>query len=58
MARYLCPSCHEVVESSAMRFAFCGACGAPVTTEDLLPIKPISAGREHPEAAALPEVPS
>jgi hypothetical protein len=57
MARYLCPSCHEVVESSAMRFAFCGACGAPVTTEDLLPIHPISAGRE-PDAVALPELPS
>jgi hypothetical protein len=58
MARYLCPSCREVVESSAMRFAFCGACGAPVTTEDLLPIHPISAGREQPDAVALPEVPS
>jgi hypothetical protein len=41
-----------------MRFAFCGACGAPVTTEDLLPVQPISTGREQPDAAVLPEVPS
>jgi hypothetical protein len=58
MARFLCPSCHEVVESSVMRFAFCGACGAPVTTEDLLPVQPITAGREQLDAAAAPEVPS
>jgi hypothetical protein len=58
MARYLCPSCHEVVESSAMRVAFCDACGTPVTTEDLLPVQPITAGREGPKQPALPEVPS
>jgi hypothetical protein len=40
-----------------MRVAFCGACGTPVTTEDLLPIQPITAGREHFEAT-VPEVPS
>jgi hypothetical protein len=57
MARYLCSSCHEVVESAALRFAFCGACGAPVTTEDLLPVQPISAGREQP-GLAVPEVSS
>jgi hypothetical protein len=58
MARYLCPSCHEVVESSAMRIAFCGACGTPVTTEDLLPVQPITAGREQVDTGAMPEVPS
>jgi hypothetical protein len=54
MARYLCSSCHEVVESASMRVAFCGACGAPVTTEDLLPVQPITAGRGQPELA-IPE---
>jgi hypothetical protein len=58
MARYLCPSCHEVVESASLRVAFCAACGAPVTTEDLLPIQPITAGREQLDAATVPEVPS
>jgi hypothetical protein len=37
-----------------MRVAFCGACGAPVTTEDLLPVQPITAGRGQPELA-IPE---
>jgi hypothetical protein len=41
-----------------MRVAFCGACGTPVTTEDLLPVQPITAGREGPKQPALPEVPS
>jgi hypothetical protein len=54
MARYLCSSCHEVVEAASLRVAFCGACGAPVTTEDLLPVQPISAGREQSELA-IPE---
>ena len=58
MARYLCPSCHEVVDSAALRVAFCGACGTPVTTEDLLPVQPMIAGRDQVQAATLPEVPS
>jgi hypothetical protein len=58
MARYLCSSCHEVVESASMRVAFCAACGAPVTTEDLLPVQPISIGREGPDAARVPEASS
>jgi hypothetical protein len=29
-----------------------------VTTEDLLPVQPITAGREQLESATLPEVPS
>jgi len=55
MARYLCSSCHEVVESAAARVAFCAACGAPVTTENLLPVQPITAGRERLDEAAVPE---
>lgn len=58
MARYLCSSCHEVVESASMRVAFCASCGCPVTTEDLLPVQPITAGREQPDPAAVPEVSS
>jgi len=54
MARYMCSNCHEVVESGAARYAFCGACGTPVTTEDLLPVQPIVAGREQPDQ--FPEV--
>jgi hypothetical protein len=38
-----------------MRFAFCGACGGPLTTEDLLPVQPIGAGRELLEDAAVTE---
>jgi predicted amidophosphoribosyltransferase len=40
MARYLCSHCHEVVEAASARFAFCEACGAPLTTEDVLTIQP------------------
>jgi hypothetical protein len=58
MARFLCPSCHEVVESGSLRVAFCGACGTPVTTEDLLPVLPITAGREQLETASVPDVTS
>lgn len=45
MARYMCSTCHEVVESAPMRFAFCEGCGGPLTTENLLPVQPITAGR-------------
>ncbi len=41
MARYMCSSCHEVVESIPSRFAFCEACGQPLTTEEMLPIQAI-----------------
>ena len=54
MARYMCSNCQEVVEAGAARYAFCGACGTPVTTEDLLPVQPIGAGREQPDT--VPEV--
>jgi len=33
-----------------MRVAFCASCGTPVTTEDLLPVQPVIAGRGQPEA--------
>ena len=56
MARYLCSSCQEVVESALMRVAFCASCGAPVTTEDLLPVQPAIAGRAQPDP--IPEVSS
>jgi hypothetical protein len=55
MTRYMCPSCHEVVESVPARFAFCGACGAPLTTEDLLPVQLMTSGREQSELASVPE---
>ena len=52
LARYLCSSCHEVVESVQMRVAFCASCGSPVTTEDLLPVQPaIAGGIGQPEPA-------
>jgi hypothetical protein len=63
MARYLCSSCHEVVESTSMRVAFCDACGAPLTTEDLLPVQPIAGqGPKQPawpaaQGGNLPDLP-
>jgi hypothetical protein len=39
MPRYLCSSCHEVVEMAGTgRFDWCSACGKPLTAEDRLPI--------------------
>jgi hypothetical protein len=55
MARYLCTSCHEVVESGSLRVAFCASCGTPLSTEELLPVQPAIAGRVQPEAPAVPE---
>ncbi|MGH2844615.1 MAG: hypothetical protein ACRDL0_01075 [Thermoleophilaceae bacterium] len=54
MARYICPSCHEVVESAQMRFAFCSACGGPLTIEDLLPVQPIAGRSGGPKQPARP----
>jgi hypothetical protein len=51
----MCPSCHEVVESVPVRFAFCVACGGPLTTEDLLPVLPITSGREQSDLTSVPE---
>lgn len=53
MARYLCSSCQEVVESAAMRVAFCASCGTPVTTEDLLLVQPAITGAMQPEPASV-----
>lgn len=55
MTRFLCPSCEEVVHAGAARFAFCCACGAPLTTENVLPIQLIRGGREQFEEEALAE---
>jgi hypothetical protein len=53
MARYLCSSCQDVVESASTRVAFCASCGSPLTTEDLLPVQPAIAGGVQPEPAAV-----
>jgi predicted amidophosphoribosyltransferase len=55
MARFLCPNCQEVVDAAAMRFAFCSACGAPLTTENRLHVQLIRTGREQPEEEVLSE---
>lgn len=56
MARYMCSTCHEVVDSAPMRFAFCSACGGPLTIEDLLPVQPITAARDRPDTPGVAEV--
>jgi hypothetical protein len=50
MQRYLCPSCHEVTEPSpAARFAWCTACGQPLTLFDALSMRsPITADPDKP----------
>jgi hypothetical protein len=55
MARYLCSHCREVVEAAPTRFAFCAACGAPLATEDLLPVQVLGARdeRKRSEAARI-----
>lgn len=41
MQRYLCPACHEVSEATgASRYAWCTACGQPLSLTDLLPVRP------------------
>jgi hypothetical protein len=55
MQRYLCPSCHEVTEASgASRYAWCLACGQPLSLFDLLPVRPGVPART--EEAAQPPV--
>jgi hypothetical protein len=52
MQRYLCPSCHEVTEASgASRYAWCTACGQPLSLFDLLPVRPGVLARSDDEAA-------
>jgi predicted amidophosphoribosyltransferase len=39
MPRYLCSSCHEVVElSGSMRYDWCSSCGEPLSVENMLPV--------------------
>lgn len=56
MQRYLCPACHEVSEATgASRYAWCIACGQPLSLTDLLPVRPgVPTRREEmpPEPAA------
>jgi predicted amidophosphoribosyltransferase len=40
MPRYMCSSCHEVVElSGSMRYQWCSACGEPLSAENMLPVQ-------------------
>lgn len=53
MPRYLCSSCHEVVEMAGTgRFDWCGSCGAPLTAEDRLPVRMLQAKRIQAGAQA------
>ncbi len=56
MPRYLCPSCHEVTEpSGAARYAWCTACGQPLSLFDLLPVRPgVPPRNEEPAASSAP----
>ncbi len=52
MQRYLCPSCREVTEASgASRYAWCTACGQPLSLFDLLPVRPGVPVRNEAETA-------
>jgi hypothetical protein len=43
MPRFLCSSCHEVVEMAGLgRFDWCSSCGTPLTAEDRLPVQFVS----------------
>jgi hypothetical protein len=43
MPRFLCSSCHEVVEMSGSgRFDWCSSCGEPLSAEDRLPVRLVS----------------
>ena len=52
MARFLCPDCREVVDAGPAHFAFCSACGAPLTTENILPIQLIRPERDQASRGA------
>jgi hypothetical protein len=57
MPRYLCSSCHEVVEIAGTgRFDWCPACGAPLTAEHRLPVR-LVAKPELKRPAARPAAP-
>ena len=53
MSRFLCYACSEVVEAVPARFAFCGACGAPLTTEDIVLIHPTGPSQGQSEPAVV-----
>ena len=55
MARFICPSCHEVVEAAGLRFAFCSACGGPLTTENMVPVQLIRGVPEQADLESIPE---
>ena len=43
MPRFLCSSCHEVVQLTNMRVDWCTACGEPLSSEDRLPLNLVGA---------------
>jgi hypothetical protein len=54
MPRFLCSSCHEVVEMAGTgRFDWCSACGEPLTAEDRLPVRLVS--KDPAAEAAAPD---
>jgi predicted amidophosphoribosyltransferase len=55
MARFLCPTCQEVVNAGSARFAFCSGCGAPLTIENILPVQLIRAEPDRPDLEAVAE---
>ena len=55
MARYLCSYCREVVEAAPTRFAFCGECGSPLTTEDIVPVQLVGGPSSPSDQQAIPE---
>ena len=53
MPRFLCSSCHEVVEMSGSgRFDWCSSCGEPLTAEDRLPVRLVGGASQASGGAA------
>lgn len=49
MPRFMCASCHEVVElSGSMRFEWCSACGEPLSAADILPVRLLAQASSGP----------
>jgi hypothetical protein len=58
MQRYLCPSCHGVTEASvSSRYAWCTACGQPLSLFDLLPVRPGVPARREKGSTPVVEAP-
>jgi predicted amidophosphoribosyltransferase len=55
MARFLCPTCQQVVNAGAERFAFCSACGTPLTIENVLAVQLIRTEPDQPYQEVFPE---